>query len=384
MERWWNQYTSLPFPDNLAILIGASIKGEDMRSRAVKRTMVRYVCVTFTITLTLISPKVKKRFPTLDHFIESGLLTKDEKRIMEELDEDLPNYHKYWLPLAWASKMVINAREEGLIRNDECIEKILDELNQFRNKCGGLLDYDWISVPLVYTQVVTIAVYSYFLISVVGNQHLNEGSDDVISARFPLIPVLEFFFYMGWLKVAETLINPFGDDDDDFEVMWMVDRHLQVGYLLVDQIPAKLPKLTKDMYWNNIAPVALPFTKASEGYMTEYPVTSTREISVSNIDQEIIMPQLSKVGRNSVGGTGKKFKLLKAAGFSLKNVTSGDKPDSDDIDEDFPRNDCPGVDESHPLCEAFEKLRKQRSEDQQKRLQRMLEHLKKKDEKKTE
>lgn len=55
-----------------------------------------------------------------------------------------------------------------------------------------------------------------------------EGTQYKFDLYFPIFATLQFFFYVGWLKVAETLINPFGDDDDDFEVNWMVDRNLQV------------------------------------------------------------------------------------------------------------------------------------------------------------
>ena len=88
-----------------------------------------------------------------------------------------------------------------------------------------MLSYDWINVPIIYTQLVTIAVYVYFSAALFGRQYLDlsEGRTilgyDGIGYFFniaPLFLVFEFVFFVGWLKTSEVLINPWGDDDDQF------------------------------------------------------------------------------------------------------------------------------------------------------------------------
>lgn len=49
-----------------------------------------------------------------------------------------------------------------------------------------------------------------------------------MDAFFPFMSVLQFIFYMGWLKVAEVILNPFGEDDDDFECNFLLDKNLAV------------------------------------------------------------------------------------------------------------------------------------------------------------
>lgn len=51
-----------------------------------------------------------------------------------------------------------------------------------------------------------------------------------INMYFPIMSTMQFIFYVGWLKVAEALLNPFGRDDDDLEINWLLDRNLEVFY----------------------------------------------------------------------------------------------------------------------------------------------------------
>ncbi|XP_050094685.1 bestrophin-4-like isoform X1 [Anopheles aquasalis] len=293
MTRWWNQYTSIPWPDPIAVFVSANIHGQDERGRVMRRTIMRYVCLCLTMVLTNISPRVKKRFPTIEHLVEAGLLNDNEHKIMAHLNQKFPRHSKHWLPIVWAASIVTRARKEGRCRDDFAAKTIIDELNKFRGQCGLLISYDTISVPLVYTQVVTLAVYSFFLTSVMGQQwvetkELGEGVVNKIDQYFPIFTTLQFFFYMGWLKVAESLINPFGEDDDDFEVNWIVDRNLQVSYLIVDEMHHEHPELLKDQYWDEIFPSELPHTVASAENKEEVPLPSTADIVVKKREAEVI------------------------------------------------------------------------------------------------
>ncbi|XP_076640971.1 bestrophin-4 isoform X2 [Halictus rubicundus] len=280
MTRWWNQYMMIPWPDSIAVFVSATIHGNDERGRLMRRTIVRYVCVCLTMVLAMVSPRVKKRFPTLDHFVDAGLLLENEVAIFQTLNDKFPKPSKHWLPIVWASSIVTRARKEGRIRDDFAVKTLIDELNKFRGLCGSLMHYDTISVPLVYTQVVTLAVYTYFLTSVMGRQWVQTSSTSNIDLYFPVFTTLQFFFYMGWLKVAETLINPFGEDDDDFEVNWIIDRNLQVSYLIVDEMHHEHPELIRDQYWDEIFPTELPYTAEAQALREDHPQPSTAGIQL--------------------------------------------------------------------------------------------------------
>lgn len=290
IKRWWSQYMSLPWPDSLSLFISTSIHGHDRQGRLMRRTIVRYVNLSFVLTLTMITPRAKKRFPSLDHLVEAGFMTANEKKIFESLAEKTV-YSLYYLPLVWAGTLVARARREGRIRDDFAVKTIIDELNNLRGKCGGLLSYDWISIPLVYTQVVSLAVYMFFLSTIMGRQFLDPAQNypkNNIDFYFPVFTILQFFFYMGWLKVAESLVNPFGEDDDDFEVNWLIDRNIQVSYLIVDEMHNEHPELTQDLYWDEVFPQELPYTVASEQFRREPPMGSTANIQVPESEQEFL------------------------------------------------------------------------------------------------
>ncbi|CAI5663988.1 unnamed protein product [Oreochromis niloticus] len=259
VSRWWGQFENVPWPDRLAALVGGHVRGADETSRLTRRTLMRYANLSGVLIYRSVSTAVYKRFPTMEHLVQAGLMTSEELRHLE----DLPSPHnKFWVPCMWFVSLALRARTEGRINNDVALTALLT--------------------------VATVAVYSFFLACLIGRQFLDPTQGypgHEMDFYLPIFTLLQFFFYVGWLKVAEQLINPFGEDDDDFETNWLVDRNLQVSLLSVDEMYDSLPLVERDMYWNESEPQP-PYTTASAEHRKPSFMGSALDISVPKEEME--------------------------------------------------------------------------------------------------
>ncbi|UMM20834.1 hypothetical protein L5515_015955 [Caenorhabditis briggsae] len=255
-NRWTKVFDNVGWIDTSALTIAQYIRGTSERARLIRRNCVRYMIVAQAMVFRDVSPAIRRRFPTMRHLISAGLLTEDE---MAEFDAIVSPQSKYWQPIQWLFSLVTVAKDEGLIADYYLYVDLMDKMRDFRTKILNLVIFDMVPIPLVYTQVVNLAVRTYFLLALFGRQFL-ENSNNIPGAKwkidiyFPIMTSLQIVFIIGWLKVSEVMLNPLGEDDEDFETNWIIERNLQVGYAVVDQAYGRFPIIKRDPFWEEETP----------------------------------------------------------------------------------------------------------------------------------
>ena len=130
VSRWWSQYTLLPWPDNMAILVISFLTGKEERQRLMRRNIIRYVLLSYCMATRAVSFRVKKRFPDLQHLVDAGLMREDEYKVITNLDTVVAA-NKWFLPLVWASDICARALAEGNIR-PQTVRTLVGELCDIR------------------------------------------------------------------------------------------------------------------------------------------------------------------------------------------------------------------------------------------------------------
>ncbi|CAK5104937.1 unnamed protein product [Meloidogyne enterolobii] len=179
---WKNIFQNIGFIDSAAFYINTYIRGDE------------YLCLTQVLVLRDISVPVRKRFPNLDSLVDSGLLKKNERELLENIPS--VGFNNYWIPINWIFVICYRLRLCGNIVADMLMNAILNEVKVFKE----------------------------------------------IDRIIPLMTILELFFIMGWVKVAEALLNPLGEDDDDFECNFIIDRNIAMAMTMADMCYDKTPE----------------------------------------------------------------------------------------------------------------------------------------------
>ncbi|PAV56701.1 hypothetical protein WR25_04980 [Diploscapter pachys] len=234
--RWWSVFMSIPWPDSTVLSISAFLrdrgrqyKNEDRRLRG---AIVRYMLVSFVLVFRSVSEKIIKRFPTLEHFHTAHLLSQDELDIIEKA----PPNRQFWLPIEWSLTLLKKTYNRRQI-DEHHYSVVVNHLLSYRENLHRILSYDWVNVPLVYVQVVNLCTMLYFILQAVARQPVAVVTPNLVNnSVIPFYAIMEFIVFFGWLKVAQVMLNPFGMDDDDFEIDALIERNLNVSYGYVDDL----------------------------------------------------------------------------------------------------------------------------------------------------
>jgi len=115
---------------------------------------------------------------------------------------------------------ITSSKEAKVVPSDQKI--LIDAINKFQAGLEKVDSHDHIVTPPLYGQVVRFAVYVYFTLSLIASQEVSRDPYTFV----PIFLILKFVFFVGWLEVAESIENPFGNDDDDFQIPELISRHV--------------------------------------------------------------------------------------------------------------------------------------------------------------
>ncbi|CAI2354394.1 unnamed protein product [Caenorhabditis sp. 36 PRJEB53466] len=281
VARWWEQFNWISWPDKMMIMVSACLPGNE--NIAVRQTIARWSSLQAAIAWSGVSVRTLKRFPTERHMVAAKLMTEEEYDMF--MNTEAP-HGKWFIPIMWIVNLIKKQKQKGVIDSIQ-MDMLLKQVYSYRDGFAMLFVYDWIKIPLVYTQVVAIATYGYFFICLIGRQpKLDQKSmEKEITILFPIFTTFQMLFYLGWLKVGQYLMNPFGEDDDDFELNYVLDRNTAIAHMMATELADQLPSIGAPML------PAIPHTRASFKIQDVIPKSHLAGFKLSEHEMKLIKPE---------------------------------------------------------------------------------------------
>ena len=117
-----------------------------------------------------------------------------------------------------------SARGDGNL-NPPVQARLQSEINMVGQSVQKLFGYRYQVMPFIYTHLVSLACFIYLLASAfLSGVTFTPAASTTFGLAFPLIFVLsKIIATFGLIEVGETILDPFGDDPEDFALLHFVE-----------------------------------------------------------------------------------------------------------------------------------------------------------------
>jgi len=253
IKRWWDQVMSLPYIDPIANGLAGFVQVEfkdDLKSKEaaldLRKKIARYCLLSWTMCFSTISIPLQRKFKSGENYLEKGLLTSPELAALKQSAYPTTFSAQWWIPLNWASALInsVHPDSQGCKLKEQ--KGLIKELNYFVSKLHNVARYQTNPLPLIYSQAVMVAIYSWLLLGVFSSQYVkdvnfeNQGTiKDITSIlrTVPLFQIVKIILIYAWMKVANIVRNPFGMDNDyDINLEKMLDQNIWKASLTIKHL----------------------------------------------------------------------------------------------------------------------------------------------------
>ena len=227
IKRWFSVVSCIPGTSGIITRFIVSLKDDLVDGESLVDEFSRYVLLNWVLMLRIVCRPLRRRYPTLVSLQDCGLLSSRERIHLERMEQ-----RGEWtlLPLTVSNWLLVFIkdveRSRGFVRPTDC-ERHIDAVLALKKSGGDIIKFASHNIPVALVQSVTIAIYCFGFVSVLGHQFTEKnGGTRLVSGYLPFLYAMPYFLYYAWLKVGRIAADPFGEDEDDIDLVDLFHKHV--------------------------------------------------------------------------------------------------------------------------------------------------------------
>lgn len=163
----------------------------------------------------------------------AGILRDKERLILERVEADAENSTpRPLVAIDWMLLLLKETSTHNRFAEKSSHLKLVEAVLAFKKSCGNTIKFGTHNIPHALIQAAIIMVYAFGLLTLMARNLEDDGDEDNhlannIISYFPILPSMQFFIFLAWLKFGRAAVNPFGTDETDIDIKRLLKTHIQ-------------------------------------------------------------------------------------------------------------------------------------------------------------